>query len=107
VTIDHPTDLRKALLWRRYLISTWPWRALAHTLTTVPNAAPVALVALPWFAEASQVAHGHWPAPALTIVTAVAAVLVAMFGPLVAIPLAAVERSRLNIVGPRPVRSTP
>jgi signal transduction histidine kinase len=105
VTIDNPSDLRKALLWRRYLVSAWPWRSLAYVLTTVPIAAPLTIVALPWFAEASQLARGRWPGPGLVVVMAVAAALVAAFGPLVAVPLAIVERARLNILGPAQVRS--
>lgn len=102
------TTITTALRDRRYLLTSWPWRALLHLLTTVivliPVAGPVWLIALPWLAAAGQARAGHLPAGPVVVLMVLGAVLLVAFGPLVAVPLAAVERHRLGVVDPRPVR---
>ncbi|NED57443.1 sensor histidine kinase, partial [Micromonospora aurantiaca] len=41
MTVDH--GLAVALRRRRYLLSAWPWRALAYAVTTLPLAGAAAL----------------------------------------------------------------
>lgn len=38
MTLDRPLHLAAALRRRGYLLSAWPWRALAYAATTVPIA---------------------------------------------------------------------
>ncbi|MEU5941733.1 hypothetical protein ABZ807_21675 [Micromonospora sp. NPDC047548] len=38
MTWDEPLHLAAALRRRDYLVSSWPWRALAYVATTVPIA---------------------------------------------------------------------
>lgn len=84
---------------RRFLISAWPWRAAAYLVSTVPvgvaAAVPFGLLALPWLLVA----------PKGVLWLPVGTVLMAAFGPLVAMPLAHVERSRLRLLGYGSVRS--
>jgi signal transduction histidine kinase len=88
---------------RQYLVSAWPWRALAYALTTplvaVSAAVPLALVTLPWLVLVVQVADDAPPSwPGALALFASGAVLAAAFGPLVALPLATVERGRLRLL---------
>jgi signal transduction histidine kinase len=82
---------------------------LAYVLTTVPIAAPVAgtlsMLALPWLVAGRDLVDGNLPEGPVIFFMVVGAALVAGFGPLVAIPLAALERRRLVLVDARPIRS--
>jgi len=99
----------QSLAQRRYLISGDPWRAFLYVLTTLPIAAPVAaamlVVLLPWLAVWGRLDSGIPLTGSLLFLVISSLVLLAGFGPLVAIPLAAVERARLPLLDPRPVRS--
>jgi signal transduction histidine kinase len=99
----------QSLAQRRYLISGGPWRAAFYVLTTLPLAAPVALamgvVLLPWVAVWSRLDSGIPLTGSLLFLLISSLVLLAVCGPLVAIPLAAVERARLPLLDQRPVRS--
>lgn len=104
-----PRTIFEAVPRRRFLISGWPWRSAGYLLSTaVPLASaavPLALAALPW-ALAARLAGGDRP-PAGTIVVLVAlgTLLLAVAAPLVAVPLADLERRRLRLVDARPVTS--
>ncbi|MET0492169.1 MAG: sensor domain-containing protein [Actinoplanes sp.] len=99
----------QSLAQRRYLISGGPWRAFLYVLTTLPIAAPVAaamlVVLLPWLAVWGRLESGIPLTASLLFLVITSMVLLAGFGPLVAIPLAAVERARLPLLDPRSVRS--
>ncbi|MFC3385984.1 sensor histidine kinase [Couchioplanes azureus] len=107
MTIDE-APLR-ALLSRRYLLSAGPWRAFAYVVTTLPVMAPVgaamAVVALPWVAAVSRLSDGILPGGGMLVLMVVSLVLFAGVGPLVAIPLATVERARIGLIDRRPLPS--
>jgi signal transduction histidine kinase len=107
VSIDHSKNAFAALARRDYLISAWPWWSFAYTVTSVPFAAvaglAVAVVALPWLAAARIISNGKPPPIALVFLMVIVAGLAVTCGPLLAIPLAALERRRLSIIDPRPV----
>jgi len=96
-----------ALFWRRYLLSSWPWRALAYVFTTyllLPFITfGTAMLALPWAAAASRFSESGMLDLGLLPWLISSAVLVVTIGPLVAMPLAALERHRLGIVDKRPI----
>jgi signal transduction histidine kinase len=103
------STISAALRDRRFLLSDRPWRALAYLLTTAVVAAPTAvsawLLALPWLVAATDLRDGRLPDGPVVLLMVLGAGLVAVFGPLVAVPLAALERRRLAVLDDRPVRS--
>jgi signal transduction histidine kinase len=107
--ISQPDHLLAALRSRRFLLSPWPWRALGFVTTTALVMAPIAgalwVLALPWLVAFTDLTHGRLPKPPVGFLMVVGAVTVGLCGPLVAIPLAALERRRLALVDPRPIRS--
>ncbi|MFC6879833.1 MULTISPECIES: sensor histidine kinase [Actinomadura] len=105
MTSTDPRNPLESVARRRFLISSWPWRSAGYLLTTagpaLAAAVPFAVLALPWAAALSS-RHGFG---ARTVFAALGALLVAGLGPLVALPLAGVERRRLRLVDTRPVTS--
>jgi signal transduction histidine kinase len=99
--------LTKALKDRRYLLTSWPWRSLLHLTITAVIAAPVAAgfwaLLLPWMVAVRDISEGRGPQPAVLVLMALAAVLLATGGPVVALPLAALERRRLGLIDERPL----
>jgi signal transduction histidine kinase len=94
---------------RDFLASSWPWRSLGYLLWTVPImsivAIPLSFLGLPWFA-AIALQHREYNQPSAATLLAlvfIGAALLAAGGPLIAVPLAKLERSRLRLVDPRPV----
>jgi hypothetical protein len=108
MTSASPT-IDQALPGRRFLLSAWPWRSAAYLLTTLVAAVPVAgavwLLLLPWLAAAANLRDGELPTGTVIVLMAIGAALLVGFAPLVAVPLAAVERRRLALIDPRPVLS--
>ncbi|MFC3990221.1 sensor histidine kinase [Actinoplanes siamensis] len=102
------TNLSAALRQRRYLLTSWPWRSAAFLSTTAVVAAPLSfgltLLLLPLLVSGRRIAHGDLPTPAILFLVVVAAVLLAAGAPLVALPVAALERRRLRLVDRRPLR---
>jgi signal transduction histidine kinase len=100
-------SINEALRDRRFLLTGGPWRSLIYLLTTVPQAAvlggTLALIAVPWLKAVDDLRHGRLPNGVTLFFMVVAAGLFAVFAPLVAIPLGAVERARLGIADPRPI----
>jgi hypothetical protein len=98
------STLACALRHRRFLISAWPWRSLAYVLTSAAVAAPLAAVVwtlgLPWLVAATG-----GPDRRVFVLAAVGVALLAGFGPLVAVPLGALERRRLELLDDRAPRS--
>jgi signal transduction histidine kinase len=93
----------------RYLLTSGPWRALLYVLTTWPLAglagAAVGSLILPWLAAGLRLNDGRLLDGPLLFLMVTALLMFAVLGPLVAIPLAAVERGRLGLIDQRPVRS--
>jgi DNA-binding NarL/FixJ family response regulator/signal transduction histidine kinase len=98
------SHLLEAVTGRRFLITRWPWRAIGYLATTPPIALaagiPLGALALPWFAAAA----GR-PLGVTILLLVLGALLVGGLGPLIAVPLAAVERRRLRLVDARPLSS--
>jgi signal transduction histidine kinase len=93
---------------RGFLLSAWPWRAAAHLATSAPVVGTAAMLfsclATPWLYVYT---HRDASPASIAVLLLLGLVLVATFGPLIALPLAIVERARLRIVDNRPVRSPP
>ncbi|MGW4497082.1 sensor histidine kinase [Micromonospora sp. NPDC004336] len=105
-----PSTLIEAVARRRFVLGGWPWRSLAYLLTTPPMALaaglPLAMLALPWAVLLRRATAGSAPTPVeLVLLPLAGAGLLVAFGPLVAMPVAAVERWRLRLVDTRPVES--
>ncbi|MFB4298147.1 sensor histidine kinase [Actinomadura sp. NTSP31] len=105
MTAAEPRTALEAASGRRFLITAWPWRCAGYLLTTpVPMlaaAVPFGLLILPWAAAlSSRQASG-----ARLLLAAIGVLLVAGIGPLVALPIAEVERRRLRLVDARPIVS--
>ncbi|GAA1072202.1 sensor histidine kinase [Nocardiopsis composta] len=106
-----PDTVLQALGTRRFLISAWPWRALLHAATTPLSAlffgVPLLVLTLPLYLPAFLVAEardGLAAAPSAGTVPALlasGAVLMAVFGPLLALPAGRLERFRLRLVDGR------
>ncbi|PSK89134.1 signal transduction histidine kinase [Murinocardiopsis flavida] len=103
-----------ALTRRRFLLSRWPWRSLGFVLTSPPvsavTAGVLALISMPWLIALTYVIDaGAEPNPPqlglLMFLIVLGTVLVGALGPLVALPLAALERLRLRLVDFRPMAS--
>ncbi|WP_433174589.1 sensor histidine kinase [Actinoallomurus sp. CA-150999] len=104
-----PRTAFEAMLRRRFLVGGWPWRCLAYLLTAAlpltVAAVPVAVLALPLVVATRRATDAH-PAPvAVALFGLLGVVLVAGAGPLIAVPLAELERRRLRLVDVRPVAS--
>jgi signal transduction histidine kinase len=94
---------------RNYLLGSWPWRSLGYLLWTLPImgivAIPFGFLALPWVG-AIALDHHTVDRPSiatLSVLVFIGALLFAVFGPLIALPLAKLERARLKLVDGRPI----
>ncbi|MEO3773240.1 histidine kinase [Micromonospora sp. B9E7] len=111
MTTEHPSHLAEALRRRRWLISAWPWRALAYLVTTVPIAGilGVGLVVIggPMLAAASTLRrHGRAPSIALMLFLITSSLILLALAPIVSFALATGERWRLRLVDNRPLPSS-
>jgi signal transduction histidine kinase len=105
-----PQTAIKAVARRRFPVTAWPWRSLVYLLTTPPlvlaAGLPLALLAAPWLVLVGRVAAWKDPSPVeLALLLLAGTALLAVFGPVVALPLGALERWRLRLVDTRPVAS--
>ncbi|WP_231956766.1 MULTISPECIES: sensor histidine kinase [unclassified Actinoplanes] len=104
------TTLSEALRDRRYLLTLWPWRSVTHLAVTAVVAAPLScgltVLLLPLLVAGREILHGHPPRPAVVFLVVIAAGMLAVAAPLIALPVAALERRRLRLVDPRPLRGT-
>jgi signal transduction histidine kinase len=106
-----PQTPLEAVTRRRFLATGWPWRSLGYLLTTPATAVlaglPLLLLGLPWIVLLVQLADGglRWSLGTVLLLVLLGAVLVAAGGPLVALPLAVLERWRLRLVDSRPADS--
>jgi signal transduction histidine kinase len=98
-----PRTALEALAWRRLLVSSWPWRSAGYLLTTGPVAlAAAAMLAIPWLVLAARLAAGDYQAGVIVVLVLLGIALVIGLGPVVATPLADLERRRLRLVDTRP-----
>ncbi|QUX31387.1 sensor domain-containing protein [Nocardiopsis akebiae] len=107
-----PRALSRALGTRRFLLTSWPWRGLAYSGGTVlvacvlffaasPVLAPWAALFMVWTGDVG--AFDDYGG--IVLVLALCLTSTFLFGPLVAIPLGALERWRLGLVGGGPRES--
>ncbi len=105
MTLDKPLHLAEALRRPGYLLSWWPWRALAYVVTTVPIAGvlSVGLLAFvaPLVAVVNLVRQGRAVAPPIVVFLTVAGLFVLALAPIVSAAVSAIERWRLGIADPR------
>ncbi|WP_285576441.1 sensor histidine kinase [Actinoallomurus iriomotensis] len=105
-----PNTALEAVARRRFLLGRWPWRSLGYLLTAAVPAfvavLPLVLLGAPW-AVALRLATGE-ARPPYAVITSLAGLgllIIVAIGPLVALPLAALERRRLRLVDSRPIAS--
>ncbi|MGC4789788.1 histidine kinase [Micromonospora sp. DT178] len=107
MTTARPLCLAEALRRPGYLLSPWPWRALAYLLTTVPVAGVLAVgllvVGAPLLAAVSAARQDRPVELPLVLFLAVGALAVLASAPVVSIAVTAVERQRLGLVDGRPL----
>jgi signal transduction histidine kinase len=100
----NPQTALEAVTWRRLLVSSWPWRSAGYLLTTaLPELAVLALLAIPWLVLVARLTAGNDQASMIVVLILAGAALIAVLGPLIAIPLAKLERRPLRIVDTRPI----
>ncbi|WP_432830754.1 sensor histidine kinase [Dactylosporangium sp. CA-092794] len=98
-----PQTALEALAWRRLLVSSWPWRSAGYLLTTLPMAVPAfTVLAIPWLVLLARLTAGGLQAGVIVFLILLGAALISTLGPLIAPPLAGLERRRMRIVDNRP-----
>ncbi|MEU7944843.1 sensor histidine kinase [Micromonospora taraxaci] len=112
MTPERPSHLAEALRRRDWLVSAWPWRALAYLVSTVPIAGVLAVgllvVGAPLLAAVNGLLlHDRPPGVPLMLFLAVGSLTVLALAPIVSFPVAAVERWRLRLVDGRPLPPSP
>ncbi|MGV9212334.1 histidine kinase [Micromonospora sp. RB23] len=112
MTSEHPRHLAAALRGRDWLITAWPWRAVAYLVTTVPIAGVLTVgllvIGAPLLAAANALRqHGRPPEIPLMLFLAVGSLTLVALAPLASVPVAAVERWRLGLVDGRPLPASP
>ncbi|KAB1946400.1 sensor histidine kinase [Micromonospora sp. ALFpr18c] len=110
MTPEHPSRLAEALRRHDWLLSAWPWRALAYLVSTVPIAGVLSIGLLvivgPLLAAVNALRlHGRPPSLALMLFLATSSLILLALAPIVSFPVAAVERWRLRLVDGRPLPS--
>ncbi|MCF0092372.1 sensor histidine kinase [Micromonospora sp. MH99] len=112
MTSEHPRHLAATLRRRDWLISAWPWRALAYLVSTVPIAGVLTVgllvIGAPLLAAANALRlHNRPPEIPLMLFLAVGSLTLVALAPIVSFPVAAVERWRLGLVDGRPLPASP
>jgi signal transduction histidine kinase len=99
-----PQTALAAITWRRLLVSSWPWRSAGYLLTTLPVALPAfAVLAIPWLVLVARLSTGDHQVGVIVALILLGVALIGALGPLIAMPLAELERRRLRMVDTRPV----
>ncbi|PYC75925.1 sensor histidine kinase [Micromonospora arborensis] len=112
MTSEHPRHLAEALRRRGWLISAWPWRALAYLVSTVPIAGVLAIgllvIGAPLLAAVNALLlHGRPPSIALMLFLGVGSLILLALAPIVSFLVATIERWRLRLVDSRPLPASP
>ncbi|TQJ21490.1 signal transduction histidine kinase [Micromonospora sp. A202] len=112
MTPESPSHLAKALHCRDWLVSAWPWRALAYLVSTLPIAGVLAVgllvIGAPLFAALNALLlHGRPPSIPLMLFLAVGSLTLLALAPLMSFPVAVIERWRLGLVDGRPLPTSP
>lgn len=99
--------LLDALRRPRYLLSAWPWRALAYLVTTVPIAGVLGgalfVVVLPAGVITDRVLDGRPVHPPAVVVLVLGLLIALALGPPLGALVGRAERARLPIADPRPL----
>ncbi|HWS32369.1 MAG TPA: histidine kinase [Actinoplanes sp.] len=99
--------LGAALRDRRYLRTSWPWRAINHLSLVALFAVPLAfvfwLLLLPWLVAGQSLLDGRMPHLAVLLLMVLGLSGVTLFGPIVALPLGAMARQCLRLIDKRPL----
>lgn len=108
MTLAQPLHLARALRRRGYLLSSWPWRALAYLASTVPIAGVLSVgllvIGAPLLAAINAVRQQGRPVELpLVLFLTVGGLIVLALAPIVSIAVSAIERRRLGIVDARPL----
>jgi signal transduction histidine kinase len=102
VRTDSPQTALLALGRRWFLASRWPWRSAAYLLTTLPVALlAFAVLAIPWLVLVARLTAGGYRGGAVVFLILLGTALVGILGPVIAPPLASLERRRLRLVDNR------
>lgn len=111
MTLNQPPHLAEALRRRGYLLTAWPWRALAYAVTSAPLMGALAVgllvAAAPLLAVVSAARQGHPVRLPVVGLLTVAALVALALTPIVSAPVAVIERWRLGLVDPRPLPASP
>jgi signal transduction histidine kinase len=107
MTLDQPPHLVEALRRRGYLVSSWPWRALAYAATTVPIAGVLSvgllIIGAPLLAVVNTLRQGRPVELPIVVFLTVLSLFTLALAPIVSIAVTAIERWRLGVVDPRPL----
>ncbi|GIJ54500.1 sensor histidine kinase [Virgisporangium aurantiacum] len=102
-----PVSALASVRQRRFPLTAWPWRSAGYLVTTVPVAMgvgiPLLILGFPWALLLRRLSTGDAGPLDSLLLLLVGAGLVAGLGPLVAAPVAVVERLRLRLVDDRPL----
>ncbi|MFC7709188.1 sensor histidine kinase [Micromonospora lupini] len=112
MTSEHPSHLAASLRRRDWLISGWPWRALAYLVSTVPIAGVLAVgllvIGAPLLPVVSTLRRqGRPPSIALMLFLITGSIILVVLAPLLSVVVGAVERWRVRLVDDRPLPSSP
>ncbi|CCH17213.1 Two-component histidine kinase dimerization and phosphoacceptor region [Micromonospora lupini str. Lupac 08] len=112
MTSEHPSHLAASLRRRGWLISAWPWRALAYLVSTVPIAGVLAVgllvIGAPLLPVVSTLRRqGRPPSIALMLFLITGSIILVVLAPLLSVVVGAVERWRVRLVDNRPLPSSP
>ncbi|MEU5784387.1 sensor histidine kinase [Micromonospora lupini] len=112
MTSEHPSHLAASLRRRGWLISAWPWRALAYLVSTVPIAGVLAVgllvIGAPLLPVVSTLRRqDRPPSIALMLFLITGSIILVALAPLLSFAVGAVERWRVRLVDDRPLPSSP
>ncbi|MFC3890630.1 sensor histidine kinase [Lentzea rhizosphaerae] len=106
--VHNAATIWESMALRRFLLTSWPWRGLSYVLSTplvsAPAGAAVVALCLPWAYLVLRFAGPEPVAPAEVVASGLGGLLLILVSaPLVALPVARVERLRLRLIHAEPV----
>ncbi|GIF46369.1 histidine kinase [Asanoa ferruginea] len=102
--MSSPQTALEALASRRLLVSRWPWRSVGFLFSTLPLAGVAfAVLAIPWLVLVDRIGGDDRRLGPIVLLILLGTALVGALGPVIAVPLANVERRRLRLVDNRAV----